>query len=267
MTNYFDGKKIRDKILADLKTKINEMKEKPVLAVFWIGENQVSGHYVSIKRKIAEDLGVEFELIKLDENVSQEEVLDRIEKLNKDQNVMGIMTQIPLPAHLDQEDIIRAIDPKKDVDGLKYCMGMESAFMPPVVMAILEAVKLSGKKIEESNIAIIGNGFLVGAPLVKAMDGKAMALSVANSGTENISDLTEDADIVISATGVGHIIKPEMVKEGVVLIDAGTSEVSGEIRGDIQPEAFKKASYYTPVPGGIGPVTIAMLMKNLMASK
>ena len=136
--------------------------------------------------------------------------------------------------------------------------------MPPVVMAILEAIKLSVKKLEDSHVAVIGHGFLVGAPLVRAINGSAKTLAVANSGTEDISDLTLDADIIISATGSVHIIKSKMVKEGAVLIDAGTSEVSGELKGDIEPEAFKKASYYTPVPGGVGPVTIAMLMKNLI---
>jgi len=292
MTNIFDGKKIRDEILADLKIKVGEMLEKPVLAVFWIGENQVSGHYVSIKKKIAEDLGVSFDLIKMDADVSQEEVLERINKLNQDPHVKGIMTQIPLPDHLNQKEIIGAIDPSKDIDGLRYCMEMESAYVPPVVMAVLEAIKRgchSEVNAEESqrsfagaqddkvdsrdemyellndkNIAVIGHGFLVGAPLVRAIDGNVKSLSVADSNTDDISLLTENADIIISATGVAHIIKPEMVKEGVVLIDAGTSEISGELKGDIAPEAFKKASYYTPVPGGIGPVTIAMLMKNLL---
>ncbi len=264
---FFNGKQIRDQILSELKLKVDQMPVKPVLAVFWIGENQVSGHYVSIKRKIAEDLGVKFELIKMDEDVSEEEVLNKIDELNTDQNVRGIMTQIPLPSHLNQEKIIGAIDPAKDVDGLRYCMNMESAFVPPVAMAILEAIKLSGKKLDESSVAVMGHGFLVGAPLVRAVDGKAKILSVADSNTENLNDLTEHADIIVSATGVAHIIKPDMVKEGVVLIDAGTSEISGELKGDIEPETFKKASYYTPVPGGIGPVTIAMLMKNLISSK
>lgn len=262
--DFFDGKKVRDEILAELKEKVGRMDEKPVLAVFWIGENEVSGHYVAIKKKVAESLGVNFQLIKMDATVSEPEVLEKIDELNRDPNVKGIMTQIPLPEHLDQKKVIEAIDPEKDVDGLRYCMGMESGFMPPVVMAILEAVKRSGKNIEESDIAIIGHGFLVGAPLVRAIDGKAKTLAVANSGTGDISDLTKDADVVVSATGVAHIIKTEMVKEGAVLIDAGTSEVSGELKGDIEPGAFKKASYYTPVPGGIGPVTIAMLLKNLI---
>ena len=261
--DFFDGKKVRDEILTELKEKVSEMDTKPVLAVFWIGENEVSGHYVAIKKKVAENLGVKFRLIKMDATVAEEEVLKKIDELNHDSAVKGIMTQIPLPKHIDQKKVIEAIDPEKDVDGLRYCMGMESSFMPPVVLAILDAIRLSGKKIEESEIAVIGHGFLVGAPLVRAIDGRAKTLAVANSGTEDISDLTKNADIVVSATGVPHIITGEMVKDGAVLIDAGTSEVSGELKGDIDPEAFKKASYYTPVPGGIGPVTIAMLLKNL----
>lgn len=265
--NFFDGKQVRNKILAETKQRIESMDRKPVLAVFWIGDNEVSGHYVALKKKVAEDLGVDFRLIKFPESVTQEEVIKKINDVNDDKEVDGVMVQIPVPNHLDQKKIIEAISPEKDIDGLRYCLGLDSQFKPPVVLAILKAIEDSGKKIEESKIAVVGRGFLVGAPLIRILNDQAQDLVVADRNTGDIADLTLNSDIIISATGSPKIIKPGMVNPGAVLIDAGTAEVSGELLGDIDPKLYEIASYYTPVPGGIGPVTVAMLMKNLVSKQ
>lgn len=262
--NIFDGKKVRDEILEDLEEKIKRLKKKPVLAVVWIGENSVSEHYVKTKLKIAESIGIKVNLIRLDTNVNRSDVIGGIESLNRDPNITGIMVQLPIPDHLDQDKIIRTIDPKKDVDGLRYCLGIDSDFMPPVVLAILKAIEVSGRRLDSSDVSIIGHGFLVGAPLARYLATRAESLSVADSRTRDLSEISCKGDILISATGFPGVIKPDMLQAGTVLIDAGTAEVSGEIRGDVDPACYEKASFVTPVPGGIGPVTIAMLLKNLV---
>lgn len=269
MNEFFDGKKVRDEILKDLKIKVSGLKEKPFLRVFWVGDNEVSGRYVSLKKGVAEGLGVRCEIVHLSESTSEKELLVRIEEANKDSTVSGIMIQIPLPAQIDKERAVLTISENKDIDGLRICAGYNSDFQPPVVLAIVEAMTRSKKDMTLGAIVLIGQGFLVGKPLLNYLknDLGLKNIIVADDKTPDLSALTKEADILISATGVGGIIKPDMVTEGVVLIDAGTSEAGGKFLGDIDPGCYEKASYYTPVPKGIGPVTIAMLMKNLVGSK
>jgi len=281
----FDGKQIRDEILKELADKVVSMENKPTLAEFLIGDDPVSAAYAELKHKIALKIGVQFCLYKFSDKDSEEEIVQAIEFLNDDPETDGIMIQIPVPKGFNREKLIGAISPAKDVDGLRYCQGLDSDFKPPVVEAILEAVKRSlentkyeirntkqisnsnFQKLKQQKIALIGHGFLVGKPLEKALKELGVEnLTVVTS--ENILDSKFeilDSDLVISATGKAGIIKPDMVKEGVVLIDAGTAEENGELKGDIDPETYDKSSYYTPVPGGIGPVTVAMLFKNLVS--
>lgn len=300
---YFDGKKIRDGILSDLKSKIDQMDPKPGLAVICIGDNPVCSKYVGLKQKVADKLGVNFFSYYFDTHNTQEEIITKIQTLNKDDNVDGIMVQIPIPDKFDKFEIVHAISPEKDVDGLRFCCSYKSNFRPPVVLAILRAIELSTvchseprlvegeESSEESDrsftdvqddksvvqddesvvnclrdkeVVVVGRGFLVGWPLAQCLEETVPGLIVADNTTKNLSEITKTADILISAVGKHDIIKPEMIKEGVVLIDAGTTEVSGEMRGDIDPACYEKASLYTPVPGGIGPVTVAMLFTNLI---
>lgn len=253
--------------MAELASKVAKMESKPVLAEFLIGTNPVNAKYAELKQKIAEKIGVNFCLYKFDEKDTQAEIIAAIEFLNTDPETSGIMIQIPIPKKFDRDELIGKISPAKDVDGLRFCANLDSDFKPPVVLSILEAIERSGRDVKTSKVALIGHGFLVGQPLeralreVKSEKRKAESIKVFES-KDNLEIF--DCDIVISATGSPNLIKPEMVKEGVVLIDAGTAEENGELRGDIDPEAYAKASYYTPVPGGIGPVTVAMLLKNLV---
>lgn len=267
MENYFDGKKIRDEILNDLANKVVEMERKPTMAVFLIGDNPVCRQYVELKKKMAEKTGIQFCLYEFDEKDSEEEIMNAIDYLNKDSETDGIMIQIPLPPAFSREKLIKKISPEKDIDGLRFCAGLDSKFKPPVVLAILEAIKRSGARIDEkTKIAQIGLGFLVGCPLQKCLteEFKSANLKIASKDKNDLKEVIKDADIIISATGSPQLIKEDMIKEGVVLIDAGTAEENGNLIGDVDPEAYGKARYYTPVPGGIGPVTIAMLFKNVV---
>lgn len=264
MNKIFDGKKIRDKILVNLKKEIEQNSNKPKLAVIWAGNDFASEKYIKAKRGAAEKCGIGFDVFRFEDKIEPKIVLDKVKQLNEDKEVTGILVQMPLPENVDAKKVIEAIEPEKDVDGLRFCSDMVCSFRAPVTLAILKAISESGKSIEMSKIAIIGQGFLVGAPLTKILQPIAKELRIADSSAPYIGTFTVDADIVISATGKGNIIQPEMVKQGAVLIDAGTTEMKGELTGDIDPKCYEKASYYTPVPGGIGPVTVAMLLSNVV---
>ena len=257
----FDGRKIRDDILGDLKNQIVDFSVKPTLAVIWNGTNFISKKYINSKRKVANELNVNFELFELKK---QQEIIDKILELNAEDKITGIMVQLPLTKEIDRRKVIAAISPDKDIDGLRYCTGLDSKFFPPVTLAILEAIKNSGARLVESKVAIVGQGFLVGDPISRILKGQVADLRLVDRNVKNLSELTIDADIIISATGCAEMISSIIVKKGVILIDAGTTEVGGELKGDIDSSCYKKAIFYTPVPGGIGPVTVAMLFKNLI---
>lgn len=262
----FDGKKTQDEILTDLKSRILALGRAPVLAAIWVGEDEVTARYVEIKQKVAEKLGIRFDLIKFPANEAEHIVAEKIKLLNNDTGVDGVMVQIPLPKNINQDTIIRSIVPEKDVDGLRYCANLTCGFFPPVVGAIVMALETAHQNIYDKNVTVIGKGFLVGSPLIRYLREKTSEIRVGDSTTPYIGAITTDADVVISAVGKSNLIRPNMVKKGVVLIDAGTSEAGGALSGDIDPKAYSKASFYTPVPGGIGPVTVAMLFRNLVAA-
>lgn len=260
----FDGKKIREEILTDLMVKIETMERKPGLAVFCIGDNPVCSKYVALKKKVADRIGVNFFDFNFDSTNTQKEIVAKIAELNHDESIDGIMVQMPIPDKFDKFAIVQAISPEKDVDGLRFCCSYKSCFKPPVVLAILKAIEEAGKIVDNEKIVIVGRGFLVGSPLAQCLKEAVTGVVVLDSNTKNLEKITKTADIIISAVGKHDIITPEMIEDGVVLIDAGTTEVSGELRGDIDPVCYEKASFYTPVPGGIGPVTVAMLFQNLV---
>ncbi|MCX6808414.1 MAG: bifunctional 5,10-methylenetetrahydrofolate dehydrogenase/5,10-methenyltetrahydrofolate cyclohydrolase [Candidatus Berkelbacteria bacterium] len=258
----FDGKEIRDEILKDLAANVAASETKRSLAVFLVDNDPICAKYVELKQKLAAKIGVQFSLYKFDEKDSEDEIFQAIEFLNSDPETDGIMIQIPLPKRFDRDHLISAISPEKDVDGLRFCAGLDSKFKPPVVLAILEAIRVSKADVTKSKIALIGHGFLVGSPLERILKENGASLSVFRSDSD-IHDLT-DFDIVISAVGKAGIVKDSMIKEGAVLVDAGTTEQNGSMVGDIDEFACKKAAFSTPVPGGIGPVTVAMLFRNLV---
>lgn len=264
MVKVFDGRKIRDEILERLKEEISSHGGKPKLAVIWAGNDFASEKFIKAKRAAAEKAGILFDVHKFDDSISEDSILQKIDELNNDTSVTGILVQLPLPEGIDYKKVINLVKAEKDVDGLRFCSDLICSFRAPVTLAILKAIEESGADLKGSVVTIVGQGFLVGAPITKILQAVALETRITDVKTPYIGTFTIDADIVISATGRGRIIRPEMIKQDAILIDAGTTEMKGELAGDVDPRCYDKASYYTPVPGGIGPVTVAMLFSNVV---
>jgi len=276
MANILDGKKAAQKIRNKLKEKVDTLKENgitPKLAVIMVGEDVGSKIYVKNKSKACEEIGIKYEEYLLDENTSMEELLDLINKLNDRKDVHGILLQSPIPKHLDINLAIKAISPDKDVDGFhpvnvgKLVLGQETfvSCTPFGVIKLLEEynIEMAGK-----NVVIVGRSNIVGKPLIQCLLNKDATITVCHSKTENVKEITKRADIVIVAIGKAKFLTADMVKENAVVVDVGINRnAEGKVCGDVDFENVSKiASYITPVPGGIGPMTIAMLMHNIVKS-
>ena len=269
-----DGKKLAKEIREKLKLKSNELKEKginPKLAVIMVGEDKASQVYVKNKSKACNEIGIEFEEFILDKDIRQDELINLIEKLNNDDNIHGILLQSPIPAHLDINEAFKTINTEKDVDGFnpvnigKLCLNQDTfvSCTPYGIMKMFEAynIDLTGK-----NVTIIGRSNIVGKPLIQCCLNKNATVTVCHSKTKDLKEHTKNADVVISAIGKSKFVTEDMIKSGAVVIDVGTNRgEDGKITGDVDFEnVSKKASYITPVPGGVGPMTIAMLMNNVI---
>ena len=274
MAIIIDGKKLAQEIREDLKIKCEKIKEKgiqPKLAVVMVGDNKASQVYVRNKSKVCEDVGIEFEEFLLDANIEQKVLLDLLDKLNKDNNIHGILLQSPIPEHLDINEAFRAIAPEKDVDGFnpvnvgKLCLNQDTfvSCTPYGIMKMFEAydIDLTGK-----NVTIIGRSNIVGKPLIQCCLNKNATVTVCHSKTKDLKYHTQNADIVIAAIGKANFVSADMIKQDAVVIDVGINRgEDGKLTGDVDFENVKnKASYITPVPGGVGPMTIAMLMNNVI---
>lgn len=272
-----DGKAFSQVILEKIKEEHNQLKEKygkqAGLAVVIVGNNPASQVYVRNKMKACENVGFYSENIELDENISEEELLQEIDKLNKNDRINGILVQLPLPSHINELKIIDSISPEKDVDGFhvanigKMVIGDETGFLsctPYGIMQLLEEYKI---EIAGKDAVIIGRSNIVGKPMALMLIQKGATVQVCNSRTKDLRKKLNDADIIIVAAGVPKLLKKEDVKEGAVVIDVGINRVDGKICGDVDyEEVAEKASYITPVPGGVGPMTIASLIKNTFKS-
>ncbi len=244
-----NGKKIADEILADLEKEIELKKLKPCLAVVLVGDDTASRLYVQKKEQTAQKIGVEMRKHFLSEKVSEKEILDLVDSLNQDKQVNGILIQLPLPNHLAADKIIQAIEPKKDVDG--FVRG--SQFKSPFILAIDRALQETGQDLIGKEAVLLVNS-----------DTLSQALKSHLREIEFIEDLKK-ADIIITALGQPQIIKGEMIKSGAILIDGGISKQNGKVVGDINRESVKdKAKWLSPVPGGLGPITVAFLLKNVV---
>lgn len=272
-----DGKAFSQVILEKIREEHNQLKEKygkqAGLAVVIVGNNPASQVYVRNKMKACENVGFYSENIELEENISEKELLQEIDKLNKNDRINGILVQLPLPSHINELKIIDSISPEKDVDGFhvanigKMVIGDETGFLsctPYGIMQLLEEYKI---EIAGKDAVIIGRSNIVGKPMALMLIQKGATVQVCNSRTKDLRKKLNDADIIIVAAGVPKLLKKEDVKEGAVVIDVGINRVDGKICGDVDyEEVAERASYITPVPGGVGPMTIASLIKNTFKS-
>lgn len=266
-----NGKLIAENIKTELRNTIATLSATPKLAIILVGNDEASLIYVHNKQKAAAAIGMQTDLHHLDETVSEAELLDLIAKLNTDSKVNGIIVQLPLPAHLNARPIINAISPLKDVDGFHpYNTGLLqnnetpyfTAATPLGIMRLLQDVcpQLSGK-----NVVIIGASLIVGRPLAALMLNQECTVTITHIHTRNIRELTQKADILIAACGVAELVKADWIKDDAILIDVGINRKDGKLCGDIDfNDVITKASAITPVPGGVGPMTVAILLQNTM---
>ena len=274
MAVIIDGKELAKKIRANLKIECDELKKKNIkskLAVIMVGEDPASKVYVRNKSRACEDVGIKYEEYLLDLNTTQKELVELIEKLNNDKTINGILLQSPIPSSLDINEAFRTISPEKDVDGFNPInVGMlvlnQDTFVsctPYGIMKMFEEydIDLTGK-----NVVILGRSNIVGKPLIHCCLNKNATVTSCHSRTQNLAQKAKEADVLISAIGKANFVTADMVKDGAVVIDVGINRLdNGKITGDVDFESVKeKASYITPVPGGVGPMTIAMLMNNVI---
>jgi methylenetetrahydrofolate dehydrogenase (NADP+)/methenyltetrahydrofolate cyclohydrolase len=265
-----DGRKIKGEILEELKDKVESLPFPPIFCDILVGEDTVSASYVRIKGRAAESVGIKFKTVNFPENTTTEEVVEEINNLNKVPHMCGIIVQLPLPSHIEVQTVLDAISPTLDVD----CLGSfnsqnfysdKGGIGYPTALACMKLLDSLNLKLEDKNIIVLGRGKLVGLPVTHLLESRVLKVTVINSKTENSESIIKEADVIISAIGKGKFITGDMVKEGVVIIDAGTSEENGSVVGDINIESFQnKASFITPTPGGVGPVTVATLLENVL---
>lgn len=276
MAQLIDGKLISTQIKDELRDKVATLKEQgiiPCLAVIQVGNDPASSVYVNNKKKACAYIGIESLSYELEEAVSQEELLTLIEKLNQDDKVNGILVQLPLPKHIDENAVIHAISPKKDVDGFhpetvgNMCIGTKG-FLPCTPAGVIQLLKRSGIEIDGKECVVVGRSNIVGKPMAMLLLRENGTVTITHSRTKDLKEVTKRADILVVALGKPKFITKEYVKEGAVVIDVGIHRnENNKLCGDVDFEdVIDKVSAITPVPGGVGPMTIAMLMDNCVKS-
>ena len=274
MAVIIDGKEVARKTRENLKSKVEDLKKKnifPKLAVIMVGEDPASKIYVRNKSKACEELGIEYEEFLLKEETTQQELLDLINKLNQDKSIHGILLQSPIPKHLDINEAFRTIAPEKDVDGFnpvnvgKLVLGQET-FISCTPFGVIKMLEEYNIDIEGKNAVVIGRSNIVGKPMLQCLLNKHATVTICHSRTKNLKEVTKNADILVAAIGKAKFVTKDMVKPGAVVIDVGINRnEEGKVCGDVDFEEVKEiAGYITPVPGGVGPMTIAMLMTNIV---
>lgn len=272
MALRIDGKAISTQIKDELKEEVAALKEQgicPCLAVIQVGNDPASSVYVNNKKKACAYIGIESLSYEVDETISQEELLGLIDRLNKDEKVNGILVQLPLPKHIDEEKVIQSITPEKDVDGFhpetvgRMCIGTKG-FLPCTPAGIIQLLKRSGIEIEGKECVVIGRSNIVGKPMAMLLLRENGTVTITHSRTKDLKEVTRRADILIAAIGKPHFVTADYIKEGAVVIDVGIHRnEDNKLCGDVDFEAVEPiSSAITPVPGGVGPMTIAMLMNN-----
>lgn len=279
MARIIDGKGIAEDIHRELKEEVAILAKEgraPGLAVVLAGNDPASETYVRSKERKARELGIFSQVFRRDAGISKEELLELIQELNEDRRIDGILVQLPLPSHIDEKEIIEAIDPGKDVDGfhpvntgrLFNSQKDLPRFEPCTPMGIMELLEREGIEVEGKKAVVVGRSNIVGKPVACLLLEKNATVTICHSRTRDLARETVTADILVVAVGKPGFIDGSMVKDGVVAIDVGINRVDGKLVGDLDfPSVEKKSSYITPVPGGVGPMTIAMLMKNTIKAR
>ena len=272
MGKRIDGKEIALEIKEEIKEFVNKRKENnlnvPKVASILVGNDGGSLFYLNNQEKVATSLGMEFEKVHLNEEVTEEELINKIDKLNNDNTVSGIILQLPLPKHIDEKKVISAISPKKDVDCLtfvnqgKLYMG-EDTFMPCTPKSVLTILKSLNINLEGMEVVVIGRSNIVGKPAGALLLKENCTVTMCHSRTKNLREVCKRADILVVAIGKAKVVDESFVKDGAIVIDVGTNSVEGKITGDVDfDKVIDVASFVTPVPGGVGALTTTLLMKN-----
>ena len=275
MYRTIDGKAISAAVKEAVKSEVAQLKEKAIttgLAVIIVGEDPASKVYVANKKKACEALGMISREYALPENTTEDELISLIEKLNSDKEINGILCQLPLPKHINEKKVIDSIIPEKDVDAFhpqnvgKIMIG-DYDFVPCTPAGIMEMLKYENIDVSGKRCVVIGRSNIVGKPMAMLLLHKNGTVTVCHSKTENLKEICREADILVAAVGRANFVTADMVKEGAVVIDVGMNRVDGKLCGDVDFDSVKdKTSAITPVPGGVGPMTIAMLMKNTLTA-
>ncbi|HDI0318496.1 TPA: bifunctional methylenetetrahydrofolate dehydrogenase/methenyltetrahydrofolate cyclohydrolase FolD [Staphylococcus aureus] len=278
VAKILDGKQIAKDYRQGLEDQVEALKEKgftPKLSVILVGNDGASQSYVRSKKKAAEKIGMISEIVHLEETATEEEVLNELNRLNNDDSVSGILVQVPLPKQVSEKKILEAINPEKDVDGFHPInIGKlyidEQTFVPCTPLGIMEILKHADIDLEGKNAVVIGRSHIVGQPVSKLLLQKNASVTILHSRSKDMASYLKDADVIVSAVGKPGLVTKDVVKEGAVIIDVGnTPDENGKLKGDVDYDAVKEiAGAITPVPGGVGPLTITMVLNNtLLAEK
>lgn len=264
-----DGKLLSSKIKDEVKAMADSYHQTPILCVISVGDNASSEVYVKNKRTACEYVGISMLHIRFDENVEEKKIINKIKSLNKDKSINGIIVQLPLPKGFNERNIINTISPLKDVDGLSdisqgKLFNSEDTFIPCTPKGILEIFDFYKINLEGKHVVIVGRSNLVSKPLMIECLKRNATVTMCHSKTKDLSKFTNMADILIVAVGKKYIIDKTMIKKDAIIIDVGITREDKKIYGDVNPNVSEKASYVTPVPGGVGPMTVSMLLKNTM---
>lgn len=265
-----DGKRIKEEKLQDIKKEIESLERRPGMAVIQVGNNEASNVYIKNKENTAKNLGCNFTHIKFKEDVAEEDILNKIDELNVDKNIDGILVQMPIPKHLNSSLIQNRVNPNKDIDGLTdinagLLVHNKMCHVSCTPKGILEMLEFYNIDLKGKHVVVVGRSELVGKPLLNLMLNNNATVTICHSYTSNLKNITILADILIVAVGKERMITSDMVKDGAVVIDVGINRIDGKLYGDVDFENVKeKCSYITPVPGGVGQTTVLSLYQNLL---
>ena len=271
MTVMIDGKAIAQAIKQELKQTVSEFQGEMIFHIVYVGSDPVIDNYLRYKESFAKDIGVDVKLHRFSSDISQEELIEKVQAVAAQNQAMII--QLPLPEHIEQQVVLDCVPAERDVDvlstkGREHFAAGDLNFFPPVTGSIAEICKMHRINLPDKNILVVGDGKLVGTPTITWFDNKKINYTMVNKDTDAVvqRELLKEADMIISGVGIPNLITPKDVKDAVVIIDAGTSEAGKKIHGDVHPDVADKSSLFTPVPGGIGPLTIAILYRNVVHS-